>query len=77
MSVKKVGALAAATAIALAALAVVLMARTGDTSTTRRANASLDAAISVTVPSVPKVDYVLDLNRVTPRATAVARLKRA
>ena len=71
---RKIGVLAVAAAISLAALAVVLMARP-ETATTRGANAPLEPRTAVTKPGAPKFDYVFDLNTgvKTPLPSAIIR----
>ena len=58
----KIGASSVAVTIGLAALAVILMTRPGESATTRGANASIDQGTTVTEPGVSKVDYTIDLN---------------
>jgi Tol biopolymer transport system component len=57
---RTIGAFAAA-AIGLAALAVVLVARPGESTTTRRSDASSATGVAAAEPRLPNVDYTLDL----------------
>ena len=72
---KKVAAFTVAGAIGVAAVALLLGSRSGETAKVAGANASADTVSSVAELDVPKVDYVIDLNTgvMTPLPEAIIR----